>query len=103
MDKLKELVCSELDDIAKKGITRNNIEVTGELVDIYKDLVNVEYWNHELKSFKLDTVDKAIGEIMTIDAELKTNDSTELHDELDSKLFELLNIASKIKCCMHGN
>lgn len=52
MHKLKEVVKTEIDDIVKSGITSGNIEILGELVDIYKDVENIEYWECKEKYYK---------------------------------------------------
>lgn len=42
MDTLKNKVKKELDNIAEKGLTSSNLEATNKLVDIYKDLCEIE-------------------------------------------------------------
>ena len=44
MNKLCELIESELSKIAEKGLTTSNLETAYKLVDMYKDLKNTEYW-----------------------------------------------------------
>ena len=41
MKELQKKVKKELDNIAEKGITSSNLEVTNKLVDIYKDIVEI--------------------------------------------------------------
>lgn len=40
-----EVVCNELDKIADKGLTAGNLEHAFKLVDMYKDLMETEYWD----------------------------------------------------------
>ena len=54
MEKLCELIESELGKIAEKGLTTSNLETAYKLVDMYKDLKNTEYW--ETKGEYYDTV-----------------------------------------------
>ena len=44
-DKLKCIVTKEIDQIANNGINENNLDILGKLVDIQKDLENIDYWN----------------------------------------------------------
>lgn len=41
MERLEERICEELDKIAEKGLTTNNLETAYKLVDMYKDLKTV--------------------------------------------------------------
>lgn len=41
METLKRKVKKELDTIAEKGLSSNNLEATNKLVDIYKDLMEI--------------------------------------------------------------
>lgn len=43
-NELCDAVSKEIDSIVDRGISRNNLVVLGELVDIMKDLKNIEYW-----------------------------------------------------------
>ena len=43
-NELCDAVSKEIDCIVDRGISRNNLGVLGELVDIMKDLKNIEYW-----------------------------------------------------------
>lgn len=42
MDKLKEMVKKELDQIAEQGLTNTNLETTFKLVDILKDIGEID-------------------------------------------------------------
>lgn len=44
MHKLLENICDELDKIAAKGLNTANLETAYKLIDMLKDLKNVEYW-----------------------------------------------------------
>ena len=52
MEKLKELVETELKNMEENGIDSSNIDVIYKLVDIHKDIANEEYW--EAKKGVLD-------------------------------------------------
>jgi hypothetical protein len=41
-EKMMDVICEEIDKIADKGLTSQNIEVAYKLVDMYKDLKTVE-------------------------------------------------------------
>lgn len=45
MEKLCELIESELKKVAEKGLNAGNLEVAYKLVDMYKDIKNTEYWD----------------------------------------------------------
>lgn len=42
MEKLMQHICDELDKIAEKGLNQSNLETAYKLVDMYKDLKEVE-------------------------------------------------------------
>lgn len=44
IDKVKEKTEYIIDDILQEGITRDNINMLGKLIDIHKDMANEEYW-----------------------------------------------------------
>lgn len=48
MSRLHSNICEELDRIAEKGLSTSNLETAYKLIDMYKDLKNIEYW--EMKS-----------------------------------------------------
>lgn len=43
-DKVKEQIEQKINQISDEGVEMNNIEILGKLVDINKDLANIEYW-----------------------------------------------------------
>lgn len=45
--KMMEIVTKEMKALANKGLTTANLETAYKLVDIYKDLKQVEHWEHE--------------------------------------------------------
>ena len=44
-DKIKQLVEKELKQFSNAELDRNDLDVLYKLVDIYKDLENLDYWN----------------------------------------------------------
>lgn len=55
MHKVKEIVYNEIHEIETNGLTSKNLLMLGDLVDIYKDVCNIEYWNEKLRLMKNDT------------------------------------------------
>lgn len=51
MHKLKDMIVKEIDEIEQSGITKSNIGVLSELVDMYKDLCNVKYWESKMEYY----------------------------------------------------
>lgn len=50
-DKIKDMLCNELDEIAKKNeLTSNNLEIIYKAADILKDLTSVEAMEQEYPS-----------------------------------------------------
>ena len=45
MDKLCQMIEAELDRKIENGLATSNLEYVYKLVDIYKDLKNIEYWD----------------------------------------------------------
>lgn len=41
-EKMMEVICDEIDKIAEKGLTTQNLETAYKLIDMYKDLKTVE-------------------------------------------------------------
>ena len=46
-DKIKELVEKGINKTIEDGIQTSNLDTLGKLVDIYKDIANVEHWKKE--------------------------------------------------------
>lgn len=47
--KLVELVENELKKIVDKGLNTANLDTAYKLVDMYKDLCNMDYWDNEME------------------------------------------------------
>ena len=45
LEKIKEVVNKPLETITKDGVSSNNLDYLYKLVDIQKDIANIEYWN----------------------------------------------------------
>ena len=45
LDRIKDAIEKPMDLILKSGVSSNNLDYLYKLVDIYKDVENVEYWN----------------------------------------------------------
>ena len=52
-DKLKCLIEKELNQIADNGLTEGNLDIVGKLVDIQKDLENINYWDCKKEAIKM--------------------------------------------------
>lgn len=46
-DKVKELVEKGINKTIEDGIQTSNLDTLGKLVDIYKDIANIEHWKKE--------------------------------------------------------
>lgn len=107
MDRLKHIIKKEIYEIEDSGLSNKNVGLLGELVDIYKDLVNIEYWCSEMASVSpqpswgssplAPAISERIGEIMTINTNLKLKDSPELTKEFNTKVDDLLSIVETIR------
>lgn len=53
MEKLKELVETELKTMQESGIDSNNIDAIYKLVDIHKDIANEEYWKAKKEAMEM--------------------------------------------------
>lgn len=60
MKDIKKLVCDELKKIKETGITNNNIEALSELIDIKKDIENIDYWKVKKEVYEEDGNEKRI-------------------------------------------
>lgn len=52
-EKLKCIVERELNQVADNGLTESNLDIVGKLVDIQKDLENIDYWNCKKEAIKM--------------------------------------------------
>ena len=53
MEKLKELVETELKTMQENGIDSSNIDAIYKLVDIHKDIENEEYWKAKKEAMEM--------------------------------------------------
>ena len=53
MEKIKELVETEVKKIEEKGITSQNIDTLDKLISIHKDLENEDYWKTEKEGMSM--------------------------------------------------
>lgn len=106
MHKLHECVTKEINDIVEHGITKSNIGVLGELVDIVKDIEEIWHWRGyretDIKDYNESnmcstSIDELISNIKSIDAKLKTSSNPELASKLKESANELYGYAEKIK------
>lgn len=52
-DKIKELVCKELEKFSGSELTGDELDVLYKLVDIDKDLENIDYWKCKKEDMKM--------------------------------------------------
>ena len=52
-EKLKCLIEKELNQVADSGLTEGNLDIVGKLVDIQKDLENIDYWDCKKEVMKM--------------------------------------------------
>lgn len=45
LDRVREAVEKPIDLILKSGVSSNNLDYLYKLIDVYKDVENIEYWN----------------------------------------------------------
>lgn len=55
MYRMRERIKEELDKIADKGLNIGNLDHAYKLIDMYKDLKNVDYWEAKKESFGTET------------------------------------------------
>lgn len=60
-EKLKEKVEEQINNILEDGIQSSNLEALYKLVDIHKDLANVEYWKKEEEKMMRGYGDGSMG------------------------------------------
>lgn len=51
LEKIKEAANSPLETIAKDGISSSNLDYLYKLIDIQKDIANIEYWKAKEENF----------------------------------------------------
>ena len=52
MHDIKSIVLKELENFKVNSITMKNLSAIGELIDIYKDIFNIEYWKSKEEHYK---------------------------------------------------
>lgn len=109
MNELKKLVVDEIRDIEHSGLSTKNLGTLGALVDIYKDLVNVEYWCYKMElgnssslwgSSLASQVSERTGELVAVNSKLKSTDSPNLSKEYNIILDDLLSSADTIRVAL---
>lgn len=45
LDRVREAIEKPIDLILKSGVSSNNLDYLYKLIDVYKDVENIEYWN----------------------------------------------------------
>lgn len=98
MHDIKSMVLKELENFKVTGITMKNLSALGALIDIYKDICNVEYWKSKEEHYKSeDDTSNDIGQLMRLSEQLKTTDSVTVQADYNKLVIELLNKASDIR------
>ena len=91
------MVINELENFKVTGITMKNLSALCALIDIYKDICNVEYWKSKEEYYKdEDNTSNDISRLMKLSEQLKTTDSVSVQDDYNKLFIELLNKASDI-------
>lgn len=74
-----------------------NLSTIGALIDIYKDICNVEYLKSKEEHYKVeDDTSNDICKLMRLSEKLKTTDSIAVQANYNKLVIELLNKASGI-------
>jgi len=98
MHDIKSMVLKELENFEVIGITMKNLSTLGALIDIYKDICNIEYWKSKVEHYKdEDDTTNNIGQLMRLSEQLKTTDSASVQADYNKLVIELLNKASDIR------
>lgn len=100
MHKVKEIVYNEIHEIETNGLTSKNLPMLGDLVDIYKDVCNIEYWNEKLRLMKNDTERSKIQHELAKVNEIydKKQKGISVDDEtLEQYILDLIIFADEIK------
>lgn len=98
MHDIKYMVINELENFKVTSITMKNLSALGALIDIYKDICNVEYWKSKEEHYKAeDNTSNDIGQLMRLSEKLKTTDSISIQSNYNKLVIELLNKASDIR------
>lgn len=98
---IKSMVFKELENFKVTGITMKNLSTLGALIDIYKDICNIEYWKSKEEHYKdEDNTSDCIGKLMRLSEQLKTTDSVSVQSDYNKLVIELLNKASDIRSAL---
>lgn len=101
MHDIKVMVLKELENFKVTGITMKNLSALGALIDIYKDICNVEYWKSKEEHYKdEDGASNSIDQLMRLSEQLKTTDSASVQADYNKLVIELLNKASDIRSAL---
>ena len=101
MNDIKSMVISELENFKVTCITMKNLSAICALIDIYKDICNVEYWKSKKEHYKAeDDTSNSIGRLMKLSEQLKTTDSISVQSEYNKLVIELLNKSSGIRVAL---
>lgn len=91
------MVLNELENFKATCITMKNLSALGALIDIYKDICNIEYWKSKEEYYKdEDNTSNSIGRLMRLSEQLKTTDSVSVQADYNKLIIGLLNKASDI-------
>ena len=97
MHDIKYMVINELENFKVTSITMKNLSALGALINIYKDICNVEYWKSKEEHYKdEDNTSNDISRLMRLNEQLKTTDSISVQSDYNKLIIELLNKASDI-------
>lgn len=97
MHDIKSMILKELENFKVTCITMKNLFALSALIDIYKDICNIEYWKSKDEHYKdEDNTSNSIGQLMRLSEQLKTTDSISVQSEYNKLVIELLNEASDI-------
>lgn len=98
MNDIKSMGRSKLENFKATGITMKNLSSLGALIDIYKDICNIDYWKSKEKHYKAeDDTSDSIDKLMRLSEQLKTTDSVAVQTDYNKLFIELLNKASDIR------
>ena len=101
MHDIKSMVLSELENFKVTCIIMKNLSALGILIDIYKDICNVEYCKSKEEHYKAeDDTSDGISHLMRLNEQLKTTDSVAVHADYNKLVIELLNKASDIRSAL---
>lgn len=101
MHDIKYMVLNELENFKVTGITMKNLSAIGELIDIYKDICNIEYLKSKEEHYNdEDDTSNSIGRLMQLSEQLKTTDSVVINADYNKLVIEILNKSSDIRSAL---